>query len=1815
MALKLQMASNLKPCRFAISSRSQTRHNRPCSLRVVCRNFSCGRYESCEVVNGVRQCQPVAKAVCVAVGDPHYVTFDGFRFDFQGTCRYTLSQACGLRGTNLVPFSVEVENERWYYGAEVSVTKLVSLTVFGYTFVLRQSTAQILVNGLQTNLPWSLNGTKVQIFKEGPNHVIMTDFGLQVTYDLSYYATVTVLSSYHNRTCGLCGNYDGNPYNDLLLPSGKITTDVNVFGNAWKLSVPEVNCTDEKQGPGPDCNPSLKAIFEKPAYCGLITDPTGPFAACHAVFDPSGYLQDCVFDVCVSGGSSTVACQSVGAYAFKCHTAGVAIQSWRRDSFCPMSCPVHSHYELCADACSAACPGLNDIIQCASNCAEGCTCDTGYLFNGQNCVQYEQCGCYRGGRMYKPGEVVYQAQCQQKCVCDPVMGLICDSSYICPNDTVCMVNNGVLGCFHKDPCQNTPCREKEICRVTGGQAVCIPLYNATCWARGDPHYLTFDGFYYDFQGTCRYTLSETCGQLDGLQPFSVTESNDNRGSTAFSYVREVEVKVYGITITVQKYQWGQIKVDGQRLYLPLTLLVGRVKVTQVGSFAVVDTDFGLQVRYNWNSELYLQLPSSYYNSVCGLCGNFNGSRDDELIGPGGIRQATVAQWASSWRTNKSEADCRDSCEGVCPVCLAEQQRLYNTDAYCGVLTSSGLFKACHAKVDPAVFQQTCAYDLCLNNGNHRLLCDALEAYGNRCRLEGIVITGWREKFNCSMRCQPNSHYEACASPCNSTCPSPQRQPACTGVCVEACVCDPGFLLSGSSCVPAAQCGCFYEGRYYQQGQSFWADEKCQRLCVCDPTLGVVVCRNASCSAKEECAVVNGLRTCVAFSSRTCEVYGGPHYHTFDGRIYDFQSSCMHQLVALCSTRTDLVPFNVTVQNEHPISAARITIKVTVSVFGVVITFTITISMRKPPQQQPQIRLNGLLMKLPLEMQNMLVIHHGGNAAMLETAFGLQVTFDWMGRLQVTLPSTYSGAVCGLCGNYNGDVQDDFILPNRSIAPDAWVLGQSWQVGRTPDCSSGQLPNTNCTGALKEDAQRYCSIIADQTGPFKECHTVVDPRPYVTNCVFDTCNRPCAAGCQCDPGFVFSGQICVPLAECGCTYGGRYYQKHQVFYTDAQCQLKCECRENGAVTCQKTSCGPEETCGVVDGVLGCQPNGHSSCTATGDPHYTSFDGRMFDFQGVCVYTLAKVCKSDGEKLVYFSVETENESVGRASVVRAVTVSVYNLTISIRSNQDWRVMVNSETINLPAVLSDGRIWLTQDGFGVHLKTDFGLQVVHSFSHAEVQVPSIYNDSMCGLCGNYNGDPTDDFLLPSGNQTTSVDAFGQAWVLAPPGVPCGGCKGVCPQCEPAKAELYRRSNSCGLISSPSGPFSGCHKQVDPQAYVNNCVFDLCVMDGDATALCQTVQAYASACQKAGLAIQAWRNTSFCPARCPANSHYSLCSDNCANTCASLAWPESGCPKACLEGCQCDTGFLWDDGKCVPLKDCGCVHDGKYLKVGEAVMSTACDVKCVCLPDGVLQCEKQVCSPEEVCDVRDGRRGCHPKLGRCVVYPNTLLQSFDGAQGMVDQPGAFQMAFLCDDRSPEWFRVVVDVRLCSRAAAASVVNVNVFVQGASITVNSQKLSWVNGKKVSYPSAPTNGVLIDYTGGSVVIEKASSFRVEYTNTQQLTLLISDSLAGRVCGACGNFNRNLTDDMVAADGRNSSRLSVASWQAEDFSRWIGFGLFAIVRVAPGSELIQAIFVSCILTGPLIQCLSIFKLNLVDFWDLSLLSEPMRCSDKDKEKQR
>lgn len=255
----------------------------------------------------------------------------------------------------------------------------------------------------------------------------------------------------------------------------------------------------------------------------------------------------------------------------------------------------------------------------------------------------------------------------------------------------------------------------------------------------------------------------------------------------------------------------------------------------------------------------------------------------------------------------------------------------------------------------------------------------------------------------------------------------------------------------------------------------------------------------------------------------------------------------------------------------------------------------------------------------------------------------------------------------------------------------------------------------------------------------------------------------------------------------------------------------------------------------------------------------------------------------------------------------------------------------------------------------------------SLVRLRVPAAYAGSLCGLCGNYNQNPADDLKAVGGNPA--------GWQVG--GAPgCGECvPGPGPHpCTPEQQEAFGGPDACGVISATDGPLAPCHGLVPPAQYFQGCLLDACQAQGHPGGLCPAVAAYVAACQAAGAQLGEWRRPDFCPFQCPAHSHYELCGDSCPVSCPSLSAPE-GCESACREGCVCDAGFVLSGDSCVPVGQCGCLHDGRYYPLGQAFYpGPECERRCECGPGGHVTCQEgPACGPYEECRLEDGVQACH--------------------------------------------------------------------------------------------------------------------------------------------------------------------------------------------------------------------------------------------------
>ncbi|NXV53498.1 FCGBP protein, partial [Uria aalge] len=1018
-----------------------------------------------------------------------------------------------------------------------------------------------------------------------------------------------------------------------------------------------------------------------------------------------------------------------------------------------------------------------------------------------------------------------------------------------------------------------------------------------------------------------------------------------------------------------------------------------------------------------------------------MCGNGNGDPRDDFLMPDGNLAQDTEELGLSWKVANKSRRCWDSCSRDCGRCQGDEGMKYKGEASCGLITQhSGPFERCHATINPDVYLKNCVYDLCVYDGLHVMLCQALKAYADDCQEEGIAVSDWRTLANCPLSCPKNSNYTVCGTACPATCNAPAVPADCpASACVETCTCQEGFVLDANECIPQAECGCVFEGRLHGLQEEFWGDGTCTKRCVCDAESRRAVCRRASCQAGEECRVEEGIQDCYPKSYGTCAAVGATHYESFDGGRFVFQGTCIYQMAGLCEKSRGLVDFQVLVQNGHqderPLSSIAL---VMVKVYGK----NIVISQKHPGKitingQLVNLPYHHRDRKISIYRggQEAVVETDFGLAVTYDWQSQVAVS------VPSTYANTLCG-LCGNYNGNAGDemmMKNGQVTSNPDAFGHSWKVTN---IVGCVEQSQMECPAMAAALQHQEVSKMGCGIIRQADGPFGACHAHVDAGKYFQNCVHDYCLFPdqgdvmcliisryaaacqaagvtigrwrtddfcsvscpanshyeicswgcsqacsslyapgkcserCREGCVCNSGFALSGDECVPVSQCGCLHQDFYYKAEETFLPSKQ--EKCQCRAGGAVDCQKISCPGDSEGKVIDGVFQCSSAALGTCVATGDRNYISFDGVAFDLSGTCSYVLTETCAGDNVKPFAVKIEKEARQKRKVSGIQELSIEVYGLTLTLTRGKRGDVMVDSVSHHLPAILSEGRVQVHQHGVGVLLQTDFGLVIRYDLlHHVTVTVPQSYQGHLCGLCGNYNGQRNDDFLLPSGQKAPNVVVFGSAWKTSEASCSDDCSKDDCPVCTEEKMTVLQKPNYCGILTAPEGPFGSCHHLIDPTLYFQACLRDLCLAEGDTHVLCQSIQSYATACQDAGVIIEAWRRPSFCPLRCPANSSYSLCTNLCFKSCTELV-DASKCPKTCVEGCDCDKGFIFDGNGCVPEDKCGCFVNGEHYKPHESVLKENCRRRCTCVPGEGLTCSSHGCTDDETCEIRDGVLGC---------------------------------------------------------------------------------------------------------------------------------------------------------------------------------------------------------------------------------------------------
>uniref|UniRef100_A0A9L0SJ76 Mucin 2, oligomeric mucus/gel-forming n=1 Tax=Equus caballus TaxID=9796 RepID=A0A9L0SJ76_HORSE len=413
---------------------------------------------------------------CTGWGDPHYTTFDGLYYSYQGNCTYVLVEEVNPTVDN---FGVYIDNYHCDVTDRVSCPRTLivrheSQEVQLRTVQMLPLKVQVQVNEQSVALPYKKYG--LQVYKSGFKYVVdIPELDALISYDGLSFSIRLPYRLFGNNTKGQCGTCTNTTSDDCVLPSGEVISNCEVAADQWVVDDPSKPHCPHSSFTSP--RPSTTAASSRtptpedcdPSLCELIKDSL--FTECHALVPPQQYYDACVFDSCFVPNSG-LECASLQTYAALCAHEGVCID-WRNHTqgACPVTCPSHREYRACGPAEEPTC-GSSSSPRKDTGLVEGCFCPEGttsYAPGFDVCVEF--CGCVGPDDVPRKFGERFEFDCKD-CVClEGGRGIICqprkcsqkplpeckeDGTYLVtevnPDDTCCTITS----C----KCNASLCREK-----------------------------------------------------------------------------------------------------------------------------------------------------------------------------------------------------------------------------------------------------------------------------------------------------------------------------------------------------------------------------------------------------------------------------------------------------------------------------------------------------------------------------------------------------------------------------------------------------------------------------------------------------------------------------------------------------------------------------------------------------------------------------------------------------------------------------------------------------------------------------------------------------------------------------------------------------------------------------------------------------------------------------------------------------------------------------------------------------------------------------------------------------------------------------------------------------------------------------------------------------------------------------------------------------------------------------------------------------------------------------------------------------------
>ena len=274
---------------------------------------------------------PKTERICSISSNSFVKTFDDQYFSFPGLCTYQLAADCLDES-----FAIHLEINPYCLSSQNCKNTLILYN--GESDVkVRQSIP--IINNSTVKLPTAVKN--IVMYKIGEYLLIKGLNGVNMKIDQDMNIFIELSPIYANKTCGICGNFNGNAKDDLMdSATGKVLTTYEL-SNKWTRLKFGQKCLNKQSQQNQnrllgvtkmqddadidmlDAQPKCKVIYSL------------PFQKCHNIVPVDKFYNECLTQVskCSSANKSLCLCELLKHYSTQCTGKGVVLQ-WRTRQLC-----------------------------------------------------------------------------------------------------------------------------------------------------------------------------------------------------------------------------------------------------------------------------------------------------------------------------------------------------------------------------------------------------------------------------------------------------------------------------------------------------------------------------------------------------------------------------------------------------------------------------------------------------------------------------------------------------------------------------------------------------------------------------------------------------------------------------------------------------------------------------------------------------------------------------------------------------------------------------------------------------------------------------------------------------------------------------------------------------------------------------------------------------------------------------------------------------------------------------------------------------------------------------------------------------------------------------------------------------------------------------------------------------------------------------------------------------------------------------------------------------------------------------------------